>query len=163
MHMPWHVAPQFQSIIRRFLIAIIRHKAQLRGLWGTSFEAFGVVGRALPTQVVLPMFRGWRGNSKISIPGRLCGRLLLCSSKGELAKMRHFACLTMIAWPFAGALVSPLVMGDAGQPVCGENLLLTTLTFGARCCRTALFWMLHFCIIDDSEGRIDVEIESFFC
>jgi hypothetical protein len=30
--------------------------------------------------------------------------------------MGYFACLTMITGPFAGALVLPLVMGDAGQP-----------------------------------------------
>jgi hypothetical protein len=109
VHVTRHVTPYFQAVF--WLFAFMRCRRCFLRVGKASLLTPGIAGRfteRLASALVRQMVAEGRGRFA---PSRIRRRILLHFLDTKLTEMCHFSRLTMIAWPFARALVVPLAFG----------------------------------------------------
>jgi len=106
--MAWHVSPYFQAVL--WLIPVLRDRGRFERIRVASLLA-STITRQFAVQMVLLVPLHSCEDATRNIPGRIRRGILLHSFDAELTKVCHLPRLTMIARPFARALVMPLAWG----------------------------------------------------
>jgi hypothetical protein len=108
VHVTRHVTPYFQAVF--WLFGGMPCRRCFLRVGKASLLTPGIAGRFTERLVSAPVGNIVARGDEFA-PSRIRRRFLLHFLDTKLTKMCHFSRLTMIAWPFARALVVPLAFG----------------------------------------------------